>query len=129
MRPTPPRDPLSAQPRSCSSASLAAACSEVSGVRDSTTDAVTPQAEAIDGLFWFSVILGTVVWLIVLGLLAVPIVRSWRRRKHGDHEVAPTERGPIRSRRARRPRSTARSRSPTPTTSSKPRPTTGYAPA
>jgi cytochrome c oxidase subunit II len=72
-----------------------AACSEVPGVRDSTTDAVTAQAEAIDGLFWFSVILGTVIWLLVLGLLAVPIVRSIRRARHGD-EVIPTERGPIR---------------------------------
>jgi cytochrome c oxidase subunit II len=74
---------------------LVAACSEIPGVRDSTTDAVTPQAEAIDGLFWFSVILGTVIWLIVLGLLAVPIVRSIRRTRRGD-EVIPTERGPIR---------------------------------
>lgn len=73
---------------------IVAACSEVPGVRDSTTDAVTPQAEAIDGLFWFSVILGTVVWLIVLGLLAVPIVRSIRRRRGA--ELAPANRGPIR---------------------------------
>jgi cytochrome c oxidase subunit II len=74
---------------------LLAACGEVPGVRDSTTDAVTPEAAGIDGLFWYSIILGTTVWVIVLGLLAVPIVRSWRRRKHGDDEVAPTERGPI----------------------------------
>jgi cytochrome c oxidase subunit II len=74
---------------------LIAACSEIPGVRDSTTDAVTPQAEAIDGLFWFSVLLGTFIWLLVLGLLAVPIVRSIRRRRRGD-EVITTERGPIR---------------------------------
>lgn len=51
------------------------------GVRDSTTDTAAPQAEAIDGLFWYSVLLGTAVWLVVLGLLAVPIVRSRRMRR------------------------------------------------
>jgi cytochrome c oxidase subunit II len=78
------------------SATVLAACGEVPGVRDSTTDAVTSEAASIDGLFWFSVILGTVVWVIVLGLLAVPMWRSYKRRKHGDPEFAPTERGPIR---------------------------------
>jgi cytochrome c oxidase subunit II len=72
---------------------LLAACGEE--VRDATTRTVTPQADAINGLFWFSVLLGTFIWLVVLGLLAVPIWRSRRRRRAGD-EVAPTERGPIR---------------------------------
>jgi cytochrome c oxidase subunit II len=58
--------------------SLAACAPE--GVRDSTTDAAAPEAAAIDGLFWFSVILGTVVWLVVLGFMAVPIWRSRKRR-------------------------------------------------
>jgi cytochrome c oxidase subunit II len=53
-------------------------------VRDSTTDAAAPEAAAIDGLFWFSVLLGTFIWLVVLGLLAVPIVRSRRRRRAGE---------------------------------------------
>lgn len=78
---------------------LVAACDEVPGVRDSVTDTVTPQAEAIDGLFWFSVLLGTAVWLTVMGLLAVPIWRSWQRRKRSaaaEEVYAPTERGPIR---------------------------------
>ncbi|MEX0834510.1 MAG: cytochrome c oxidase subunit II, partial [Nitriliruptor sp.] len=72
---------------------LLAACGEE--VRDSTTRGVTPQADAIDGLFRFSVTLGAVIWLLVMGLLAVPIWRSWRRRG-GDAEVAPTDRGPVR---------------------------------
>lgn len=54
-----------------------AACAP-EGVRDSTTDPASPQAASIDGLFWYSVILGTVVWLVVLGLLAVPMIRSRR---------------------------------------------------
>ncbi|MEX1177980.1 MAG: cytochrome c oxidase subunit II [Nitriliruptor sp.] len=61
------------------------ACGEQ--VRDSTTRGVTPQAEAIHGLFRFSVILGTIIWLTVLGLLAVPIWRSWRRRDD-EHVVS-----------------------------------------
>lgn len=64
-------------------ATLVAACS-TDGVRDATTDPAAPQAAAIDGLFWFSVILGVLVWLAVMVLLAVPLLRSRRRRRAGD---------------------------------------------
>lgn len=72
----------------------ATACSS-EGVRDRTSDTVTSQAEAIHGLFVFSATLGAIIWLAVMALLAAPIVRSWRRRRHGD-DIAPTERGPVR---------------------------------
>lgn len=57
---------------------LATACVDA---RDSTASPTAPQADAIDGLFRFSVTLGVLVWLAVMGLLAVPIVRS---RRGGD---------------------------------------------
>lgn len=53
---------------------------------------VTPEAAAIEGLFWFSLVLGVTIWLAVIALLAVPIVRSWRRRR--GQEAGPTGGGP-----------------------------------
>jgi cytochrome c oxidase subunit II len=53
--------------------------------RDSTLDAVAPQADSIASLSWFIFILGTVVYVVVMALVAVPIVRSRRdRRRHHD---------------------------------------------
>ncbi len=65
------------------------------GARDATSQTVTPEADALHGLFLFSVWLGAAIWVGVMLLLAVPIVRSWRRRRQGD-EAAPTDRGPTR---------------------------------
>lgn len=58
----------------------ASACADV---RDATTDPASPQAAEINGLFWFSLLLGVAVWIVVTGLLAVPLVRSLRRRRRG----------------------------------------------
>jgi cytochrome c oxidase subunit 2 len=63
------------------------------GPRDGAHQTVTPEAGSIEGLFWFSLTLGTIIWLAVIALLAVPIVRSWRRRRR-DEDAAPTGRGP-----------------------------------
>jgi cytochrome c oxidase subunit 2 len=65
------------------------------GPRDGVHRTVTPQAESIEGLFWFSLALGVTIWLAVMALLAVPIVRSWRRRRRGDG-ATPGGRGPAR---------------------------------
>lgn len=63
------------------------------GPRDGVHQTVTPEAESIEGLFWFSLTLGVVIWLAVIALLAVPIVRSWQRRRRGE-DAEPTGRGP-----------------------------------
>jgi cytochrome c oxidase subunit II len=55
---------------------LTTACAEQ---RDSITDPVTTAADEIAGLWWFSLGLGTAVWIAVMVLLAVPILRSRRR--------------------------------------------------
>ncbi|MBW3567178.1 MAG: hypothetical protein KY410_04320 [Proteobacteria bacterium] len=40
------------------------------GPRDGVHQTVTPEAESIEGLFWFSLTLGVVIWLAVIALLA-----------------------------------------------------------
>jgi cytochrome c oxidase subunit II len=57
-------------------APLLAACDP----RDSALDAVGPQAADIAWLSWFIFVLGGIVYVVVVALLAVPIVRSRRRR-------------------------------------------------
>ncbi len=60
--------------------------------RDSTLDAVAPQAESIASLSWFIFILGGIVYVVVMALVAVPIIRSRRDRRRDDGD--PTGRAP-----------------------------------
>jgi cytochrome c oxidase subunit II len=68
-------------------AALGAACGETP--RDSTTAPTSPQAGELDGLWSLSLWMGTVVWIVVMILLAVPIVRSWRANR--GEPTDPTE--------------------------------------
>jgi cytochrome c oxidase subunit II len=52
---------------------------------------VAPEAADINWLWWFILILGTIVYVIVMALVAVPLVRSWRLRRHGYEEAAPDD--------------------------------------
>ncbi len=49
--------------------------------RDSVTDPASPQAAHIDALWTLILWLGTAVWIGVMVLLAVPLLRSRRRRR------------------------------------------------
>jgi cytochrome c oxidase subunit II len=66
---------------------LLAACSP----RDSMTAPVGPEAADINWLWWFILALGVLVYVIVMGLVAVPMVRSWRLRRRGEPEAAPDD--------------------------------------
>ena len=57
--------------------------------RDRITDPASPQASDIDGLWTLSLWLGVAVWIIVMGLLAVPLLRSWRRRRDESRRDRP----------------------------------------
>ncbi|MFA9432988.1 cytochrome c oxidase subunit II [Egicoccus sp. AB-alg2] len=60
-----------------------AACGE--GSRDAITTPVSPEAGEINWLWWFSLALGTLVYVAVLVLLAVPLVRARRRARRDAH--------------------------------------------
>lgn len=49
--------------------------------RDRITDPASPQASDIDGLWTLSLWLGIAVWVVAMALLAVPLLRSWGRRR------------------------------------------------
>jgi cytochrome c oxidase subunit 2 len=69
-------------------AALLAGCADV---RDNALDAASPQASELAGLFWYSLWLGTAIWIAVMVLLAVPIVRS--RRRPPPTELEPGDQG------------------------------------
>jgi cytochrome c oxidase subunit II len=58
--------------------------------RDSMTAPVAPEAGDIAGLWWFIFWLGLVVYIVVMALLAVPLWRTFRRRRAHD-EARPAE--------------------------------------
>jgi cytochrome c oxidase subunit II len=77
------RHPSTRRPRSAllvllAGASLLTSCNL--SPRDSITEPVSPQAAEIDWLWQLSLWMGTVVWIIVMILVAVPILRSRRHR-------------------------------------------------
>ena len=55
--------------------------------RDSMTAPVAPEAGDIAGLWWFIFWLGLIVYVVVMALLAVPLWRTFRRRR--GHEGEP----------------------------------------
>jgi cytochrome c oxidase subunit II len=64
-----------------------AACSP----RDSMTAPVGPEAADIAWLWWFILILGTIVYVVVMALVAIPLARSWRFRRRGEVVAAPAD--------------------------------------
>jgi cytochrome c oxidase subunit II len=69
------------------SALALAACSP----RDSMTAPVGPEAADINALWWFILVLGTIVYVVVMALVAVPLWRSRRLRRRGEVGRAPTD--------------------------------------
>ena len=58
--------------------------------RDSMTAPVGPEAGDIAGLWWFIFWLGLAVYVVVMALLAVPLWRSFHRRRARDEAPEPT---------------------------------------
>lgn len=65
---------------------LAAGCGSST---DRVTSPASPQAAEIDGLWTLILWMGTAVWVVVMALLAVPIVRSWRRGTDASRDAEP----------------------------------------
>jgi cytochrome c oxidase subunit II len=59
--------------------------------RDSMTAPVGPEAADINALWWLILVLGTIVYVVVMALVAVPLWRSRRLRRRGEIGRAPTD--------------------------------------
>jgi cytochrome c oxidase subunit 2 len=72
--------PLRAAVWCLAAAVVLVACGE--GSRDAITTPASPEAAEINWLWWFSLALGTLVYLAVSVLVVIPILRARRRRRN-----------------------------------------------